>query len=528
MPASPGISSSQRIAVNALVTYGRSLLGLFLGLFSSRWVLRALGQRDFGLYGVVGAIIVAITFLNSVTSTSVARFLAFSIGKGDAAETNQWFNTALFLHTALPVLLLLAGWPAGEWAVRHFLNIPPERLSSCLWVFRFSLAGSFVGMVSSPYIAMHTAKQRIAELAAWNSVYVIGIFLLAFRLLRYRGDALLAYAAGVVAINIGVLLVQVGRARRLYPECRARPRLWLAPRRLRELLSFAGWQLFGALGGLFRSHGLAVLLNKSFNPLEFPHVNAAYGIGSQVAAQSQTLSAALVTAFTPEITAAEGRGDRQRMLRQATRASKYGAYLVLLFAVPLVLEADYVLKLWLGQPPRLAATFCRLALAMLVVDKLTCGQMVAVAAGGRVAGYQAMLGGLQMLTLPLAWLAIRHGAGPASVMWVSLATVSACSLGRAVWAHGLVGASLPVWGRQVLARIAVTLAGSGLAGWGVMRLFGGPSLPRLLAVCGGTLLAAGLLGHGVVFNREEKRSFAALLRRAAGMIHVRPTVTLPS
>ncbi|MCL2639889.1 MAG: hypothetical protein FWD53_03495, partial [Phycisphaerales bacterium] len=159
------MTATHRIILNATATYGRTIFTMALGLFSSRWVLERLGKVDYGLMGVVGGLIIFITFLNNVTAGSCSRFFALSIGKGDPEETNRWFNTALSIHTLLPAVLILIGWPVGEWAIVHFLNIPPDRLDTALWVFRFSLVSTFWSMSATPYRAMFIAKQRIAELS---------------------------------------------------------------------------------------------------------------------------------------------------------------------------------------------------------------------------------------------------------------------------------------------------------------------------------------------------------------------------
>ena len=126
------MTSSQRIILNTLATYGRTVFAMALGLFSSRWVLQALGSVDYGLMGVVGAVILFVAFLTTTTSGTISRFYAYSIGQGDPEETNRWFNTALSIHTILPIVLCLISWPCGEWAIRNFFNVPPDRLVTAL------------------------------------------------------------------------------------------------------------------------------------------------------------------------------------------------------------------------------------------------------------------------------------------------------------------------------------------------------------------------------------------------------------
>ena len=133
------MKSSSRIVINTGVTYLRSILGVGFALFSSRWILQALGATDFGLFQVVGSLIVVLTFFNSVMASSAARHFAFAIGKGDTEDVNRWFNTSLNIHLILPAILIVIGWPIAEYAIRNWLTIPPERVESCVIVFRISL-----------------------------------------------------------------------------------------------------------------------------------------------------------------------------------------------------------------------------------------------------------------------------------------------------------------------------------------------------------------------------------------------------
>ena len=148
------MTTSQRILFNALASYGRTMFAMLLGLFSSRWVLASLGSIDYGLMAVVGSLIVFISFLNGISSTACARFFALSIGRNDIEETNWWFNTALSIHVVLPIILIIIGFPIGEWAIDNFLSIPSDRLDTAHWVFRFSLVAMFFTMSSTPFLQL--------------------------------------------------------------------------------------------------------------------------------------------------------------------------------------------------------------------------------------------------------------------------------------------------------------------------------------------------------------------------------------
>jgi len=440
------MNPSQRLVVNTAATYGRSVFAMVLALFSCRWVLNALGQTDFGLFSVVGSTIVFISFLNQVLANSVSRHLAYSIGSGNSEESNRWFNAALSIHVCFASVLIMIGWPIGEYAVTHILTIPADRMHACVWTFRVSLISAFVSMVSVPFVGMFTAKQHISEMAVWGILQSSLMFVLALFLSRFSGDLLCVYAIGMGAIIVLIQVILASRALRVFPECRLVFQQWCDSHRFKEITHFAFWNLIGSFGSTCRDEGTAILLNLYFGSRE----NAAYGIAKQVSGQTNQLASAMLGAFSPEITASEGRGDRKRMLFLTDLANKFGTILVLLFAVPLMVEMEYILVIWLETPPPSTAMFCRLILVTFILDRLSNGYLLAVNAYGRIVGYQATIGGTVLMTLPLAWLFLAMGASASSVGFAFIITMTIISIGRLFWARRLFGVSISRWSRAVV------------------------------------------------------------------------------
>lgn len=509
--------SNQRIALNTVAAYSRTLFAAGLALFSSRWVLASLGVSDFGLFSVVGSVIFFITFLNGVLAGSVARYLAFSMGQGDAGEVNRWFNAALSIHLVLACALIIAGLPVGGYVVSHVLTVPAERMAASLQVFRISLISAFFSMISVPFVAMFTAKQRISELAAWGMLQAALTFTLAFLLRHAPGDRLQFYAAGMVGIVVLLQLVQIFRAIALFEECRIVCRQWFDRGRFKAMFSFAVWNLIGSSGALLRDQGSALLLNLFFGP----SVNAAYGVASQLSSQTNQLSTALVSAFAPEIIASEGRGDRARMLSLAERACKFGTILVILMAIPLMAEMEYVLKLWLRVPPPHTALFCQLIIGSFLIDRLSIGYLLAVQAHGRIAAYQSTLGTCLILTLPLAWMFLILGFPPTSIGIAFIATMTVTSFGRVWWGRRLLDVPVGRWINAVVWP-GCTVALAAAAAATIPRLLMGPSPLRLLLVVSCSVLSSLVTAWLVAFSAEERdllgQKGASLLATAGALM----------
>ncbi|MDE6486530.1 MAG: hypothetical protein K2L76_03370 [Muribaculaceae bacterium] len=484
------MNPNTRVAVNAMATYGRTVLRMGLGLFSSRWVLESLGEVDYGLMGVVGSLIVMVTFLNTVVTGACARFFAFSIGKNDVEDLRKWFNTGLSVHLILAVVLVGSLGPVGEWAIDNFLNIPSDRLVAAHWVFRFSLVSAFWSMISTPYMAMYTATQNIAELTLWEITYILVNFVFVYWLTTYTGDAWLMYAGFSVFITLLLGIGQAVRARCAFLGCHINFTYWGDWKRINEMFSFSGWSLFGSLGYMARAQFPSILLNQFFNPLRFAFVNASYQVGGALAGYTQSMSNSLMGAFTPQITTLAGADDQKGMVTTSFRASKFGTFLTLLFAVPVFIEADYLLVLWLKEPPLMAASFCRLVLLQAILDNLTFGNMSGIMASGRIKWYQITTGTICVLSIPLAWLFLEMGGGPLMVGWALTIGVLANSIARLFFGRAILGIGIRQWTGNILLPILMIIAASAAVGCIVTAAI---TVPSLLRICITTLACVSVM-----------------------------------
>lgn len=454
------MSPNKRIFLNIIATYGRSLFALVCGLFSGRWALQALGEVDFGLNGVVGGLAMFISFFNSVLAYSIGRFYALSVGaalkKGNEAdgleECRRWFSIAVVIHTVVPALLLLVGYPVGEWAVRNFLSIPADRVDACVWVFRFVCVSCFLGMVSVPFNAMYTAKQYIAELTIYAFATTLCNFCFLYYMVTHPGFWLTKYSfCHCLMVVLPQLIISV-RGCLIFKECRFRWRYAFDSSRFGSLFKYTGWQMFGNLGSLARGQGIAVLVNKYFGP----SVNAAMSIGNTVNSQANSLAGAMQGAFMPAITTAYGSGDMTKTRNLMYRACKFGVLLSFIFTLPLCIEINEVLRLWLVTPPEYTAGLCVSMMVALIIDKSTIGHMVVVHATGRIAKYQLLLGGALISTLPLAWLFFHLGFGVYSLCVAIIITIAVCAWGRVFFTRAYVGVPICEWLHKILVPLALT------------------------------------------------------------------------
>lgn len=503
------MTPNRRIFWNIAASYGRSLFSIACGLFSTRWVLMALGQTDMGLYSVIGGLTIFIMFFNIQFASAVSRYFAYSIGKANVSEEveagldecRRWFNVAFFIHTILPLTMVAIGYPVGEYAITHeWLEIPADRVRACVWVWRFTCISCLVGMMNVPFQAMFTAKQFIAELTVYSVAQTAIKTLFIYFMVVYPGDWLARYAFAMMLIAVIPSVMICARAIQVFPECRFQfGRMWDWSR-IKQLFAYVTWQVVGSAGFVLRTTGVSILVNKTMGP----KVNAAMSIGTTLSAETSLLSGALSNAFGPVIATACGAGDFEQMRAMAFRACKFGLALTLVFALPLALEVDEVLRLWLKSPPLFASEFCLCLLVCVVLDKATLGHVMAINASGRLAKFQSVHGFSLMMALPVAGVFYYLVPGIWSIGGALVGTM-AFSVLCDVWvARTIVGMSARYWFAHIICPIGILVIASLLAGF-IPSFFMSASFLRILITTFCTFSSFLVVGWLFVLSEDERR-----------------------
>ena len=478
------MTQNKRIILNIATTYGRSIIGVLCGIFSMRWVLMALGHENFGLYGVVGSMVIFVSFLNIQFSGALSRYYAYSIGQLKVAEDKDaaieecrcWFTTGVMIHSLLPILLVGIGYPIGSMVIQNgWLSIPKEKIDVCVWLWRFAMLSCFVGMVNVPFQAMYTAKQYIVELTIYSIVQVLVRTLFVYYMTTISKDWLLGYGFAMCLISITPALIICLRALLLFPECRFCRSAFESLIRIRELAVYVWWQIFNGLGYLARHQWLEIVVNKFFGP----RVNAAYTVGVTLGAEASALTGALNNAFIPAVTTVYGMGDHEQMRALAYRACKFGTLMTLIFAIPMALEINEILFLWLKNPPKYATTFCLIWLLVMVFEKFSLGHLHAVLATGKTAMFLFSRGCACLFTIPLSVILVLINS---DVMMIGLALIVTTILmvvSDVITSRRITGLSIRYWVIKILLPLLLVFCISIAAGY-VSVWFFPKSLSRIV------------------------------------------------
>ena len=389
--------------MNTGFSYMRSVFAMLVGLFTARWVLQALGESDYGLYGVVGSIMIFVTFLNGTLAGAVSRYFAYCLGKIDnREELNKWFNAALIIHVVVPMVLLVIGLILGTFLIQNVLKIDSGKLEIATLVFYISCISAVFSMMAAPFNSMLYAKQNIVAQSVIGFGETLTHLVLMYILVAYvHKNALIVYAIFMASKTILFQIILCARTISLYKELHIQryPRKEIMPF-IKELLIFSSWKSLISLGKILYTQGSAIVLNTFFGT----RLNAAYSVATNISAQTSSLSTSLMTAITPEIVSREGGGDHEGMQSLSYKASKYSSILICFIALPLLSDIQNLLVLWLKTPPDYTAHFCSAIIIGLFLEKLASGHESALNANGKIAGFQISMGINYILSVFITYL----------------------------------------------------------------------------------------------------------------------------
>lgn len=411
---------SRRIAKNTLMLYLRMFVLMLVGLYTSRVVLEALGENDFGIYNVVGGVVAMFTIISGALNSAVSRFITFEMGKGESAQLNKVYSTAVTIQLILAAVVIILAEPTGLWFIENEMTINPSRIPAAKWVLHFSLLSFVINLMSVPQMASITAHEKMT---AYAYIGILDGFLrlgTAFLISRSPIDRLVFYAALMACV---VLIVRISYGiycRTHFEECRYRP-VFDKPL-IKEMFSFAGWNFIGVTSGVLREHGGNILVNIFSGPA----VNAARGVAVQLNGAVQGFVTNFMTAVNPQITKSYAAGDEAYLFPLLRRSSRMSFYLLYMIALPVLFNTEYLLGLWLKEVPDHTMLFVQLFLVFALSESLSTPLITVMLATGRIRNYQLAVGGLQLLNVPVSYMCLKLGAIPEVTVIVAIAISQIC------------------------------------------------------------------------------------------------------
>lgn len=414
--------NNKRIAKNTIMLYLRMFLTMVVGLYTSRVVLQTLGVEDYGIYGVVGGIVAMMGFLNASMSGATSRFLTFELGKGDKERLEKTFSSALIVHIFIAAIVFIVAETVGLWFLSNKLVIPEGRMMAAHWVYQLSILSSMLTITQVPYNSSIISHEKMDVYAYVEILNVTLKLLIVYLLVIGNFDKLILYAILMFAVSVIIMMVYRVYCLRRFEECKFR---WIWDKEyIKPLISFSGWNLYGNLGGVMGQQGSNLVINSFFGVV----MNAAAGVALTVSGIVTQFASNAMTAFRPPITKLYAQGKVIEMQSLTLLALKAIMILYTIVAIPVFVECDNLLGLWLVEVPNLASTFCRIILISIFFETIRYIIIMDIHASGNVKWVSAFSGTLLCCSPVIIYLAYRLDAPVQSAFIVLVITNAILSM----------------------------------------------------------------------------------------------------
>lgn len=408
------VSDNRRIINNTLALYVRQIITVIISLYTSRVVLQVLGVDNYGIYNLVGGVVVLFTVLSASMNGATSRFLAYELGKGDKKRLEDTFSTAFIVHCILALVIFVLSETVGLWFLTYKLVIPPERMFAAHVVFQLSVLSTMISITQVPYNSLVIAHERLNVFAYVEILAAVLKLAIVLMLIFLPGDKLIVY--GILTLSVSVIIAMIYRIYciRNIKESRLH---WIWNKEiLKPMLTFSGWDLYGNGCMIAKQQGFSFLINMFFGVA----LNTGASIANVVTGNISAFITNITMAIRPQILkqyAAENYARVQSLMKQTII---FGTVLQSCFAIPFCLEAGYVLHLWLGVVPPYAESFSQIMLLTSIIGFANGVLIIAIHAQGNIKFLSFINGSISLLTLPVLWIMFRHGADANWAYWIGI------------------------------------------------------------------------------------------------------------
>lgn len=415
------VQKNKRIAKNTLVLYIRMLFLMCISLYTSRVVLDALGIDDYGIYNVVGGFVSLFALVSSALTGANSRFLNYEMGKGNNGKLDVVFSSLLTIQVLLAFVILILCEIIGLWYIKNRMVMPMGRLDAAIWCLHFSIFNFCMDLITVPYkasIVAHEKMKAFAYVSLFEGLAKLGV---CYLIIACNFDRLTFYALLLLVVQFIVRLAYQIYCRRYFAECRFK--ITFDKVLLKQMFAYSGWHLLGNSAVILKKHGVNVLLNYFFGTV----INAANGVANQVLNAVQGFTQNFMMALNPQITQSYAKGNYAYMMGLVCKGAKFSFFILMLIALPLILNADYIMHLWLKIVPEYAVRFVQLSLIVSLISSFSYTLMTAQNATGNVRNYQIVVGSIQLLDVPLCMFFLSCGFSPLSVYGIAF-FIEICAL----------------------------------------------------------------------------------------------------
>lgn len=404
-------ANSKRIAKNTFMLYIRMFVMMVIALYTSRVVLDTLGAEDYGIYNVIGGVVVLFSFMNSALLQATQRFLNFELGKNDANGAHEVFCMSMNSYIILSAIFIVVAETVGLWLVNSQLNIPETRTYAANWVYQLSIITFVINLIRVPYNAAIIAYEKMGFFAYLSIFEVVLKLLVVYLIIVCSFDKLIFFAVLYTLIPLLTTYMYKWYCNRHFKITKYQ--YYWNKSIFKQLFTFSGWSLFGSIANMFASQGLVILVNIFHGVV----ANAALGIANQISAKVTQFFTNFQMAFNPQIVKKYAADETESLFKLIYSTSKFSYYIMFIVSLPLIIKMDVILSLWLVDVPRYTTEFSQLILIFMLIEALSAPLWMYVQATGEIKTYQILMGIVIFFNFPLAYIVLKMGL-PVYSVWI--------------------------------------------------------------------------------------------------------------
>lgn len=400
-------SNNKRIAKNSIFMAIRMVFVLGITLYTTRVILNILGVEDYGVYNVVCGFVSMFAFLNISMSNGIQRFFNYELGKNGVDGANKVYNTALLIQFILAIIIIILTESLGLWYLHNKMVIPDGRMFAAEWIFQFSVMSFLFIIMQAPYAAAVMAHERMDFYAIVSVLDAVLKLCIVFAIPVLPGDKLIVYGLLYSLINILNFVIYYIYCKKNFAEIKIKR--YFDKSLFQSMLGFSGWNIFGSISGVMKEQGINLVINLFFGPV----VNAARGVAAQINGGLQSFVSNITTPVRPQVVQSYARGEYVRTMNLTYSVSKLSCCFLYLCALPVVLEIDYILRLWLGNTiPDHTNTFVIIVILTSFVNNLNAAVSGVIHASGKMMVYQTVSSTISLMCVPCSYFGLKFGMSP--------------------------------------------------------------------------------------------------------------------
>lgn len=441
--------NNKRIAKNTILLYFRMIIMMVVNFYTSRVILQALGIEDYGIYTAVGGVVALFGVISNSLSTATQRFITHAIGKNNQEYLSKIFSTSLLIHIVICIFIIILAESIGLWFLNNEMQIPAERANAALWVYQCAVISAVIMILSVPYNATIIAHEKMGAFAVISLFEVFLRLGIVFLLYLFPFDKLIIYSVLLVFTQLCIRLCYTHYCNNNFKE--AKFHFCKDTKLIKEIGLFSTWSLLGNAAYISYTQGLNVLLNMFFSPA----VNAARGIAVQVQSAVNQFVLNFQTAMNPQITKSYASGNLEYMHNLVFKSARFSFYMLYILSLPILIECDTILNLWLTEVPEYTVIFLRLILFITWINAIANPLIISVKATGKIKRYEMTVGALMLTILPISYVLLRLGYPPYSVFIVNLCMEIIAQIFRVWISHNLIHYSLIKFIKKVIIKTSI-------------------------------------------------------------------------